>query len=199
MRNFGLVTVTGQQAGACRRRALRSRDVWAEVAPLAGIPIEQERLLLVVRRPEAMAVLEAFRATEMSEDRTLLDTAETRGRHGGVLAGGENAGSLWSPHERRVESRHAMPRPASFLQSRGVAFRRRTLVRGVEPGRAETSASPLRAGRVVVCSGDDLLTLFPERITAMEITRCRLHMLKLRPRPGFRLPGAVMSDLSLVR
>ena len=30
IRNFGFITVTGQQSGDCWRRAMRSRDVWAE-------------------------------------------------------------------------------------------------------------------------------------------------------------------------
>jgi FAD dependent oxidoreductase TIGR03364 len=56
------------------------------------------------------------------------------------------------------------------------------------------------AERIAVCPGDDLLTLFPDRIAAMGITRCRLHMMKVMPGDGgFRLPGSVMSDLSLVR
>ena len=37
IRNFGFVTVTGQQRGQCWQRAMRSRQVWAEVAPAAGI------------------------------------------------------------------------------------------------------------------------------------------------------------------
>jgi hypothetical protein len=32
IRNFGFVTVTGQQAGRCWRRAKRSVDVWLEIA-----------------------------------------------------------------------------------------------------------------------------------------------------------------------
>ncbi len=36
IRNFGFITVTGQQAGECWRRAMRSRDVWLEVAAAAG-------------------------------------------------------------------------------------------------------------------------------------------------------------------
>jgi glycine/D-amino acid oxidase-like deaminating enzyme len=64
VRNVGFVTVTGQQAGDCWRRAMRSRDVWAEVAPQAGIRVEHQGLLVAARRPEAMAVLEAFRASE---------------------------------------------------------------------------------------------------------------------------------------
>jgi glycine/D-amino acid oxidase-like deaminating enzyme len=65
VRNFGFVTVTGQQAGDCWRRAMRSRDIWEDVAPQAGIPVEHSGLLVVARRPEAMAVLEAFSETAM--------------------------------------------------------------------------------------------------------------------------------------
>ena len=46
VRNFGFVIVTGQQAGDCWRRAMRSRDVWAEVAPQAGIRVEHQGLLV---------------------------------------------------------------------------------------------------------------------------------------------------------
>jgi FAD dependent oxidoreductase TIGR03364 len=201
VRNFGFVTVTGQQRGACWRRARRSRDVWAEIAPQAGIPVEQAGLLVVARRPEAMRVLEAFRATEMGDACALMNAAEARARHGAVLADGPLAGALWSPHERRVESRTAIPKLAAWIEGAlGATFLRRTLVRAVEPGRVETTAGAIEAGAIAVCPGDDLLTLFPERIAALGITRCRLHMMKVAPADaGFRLPGAVMSDLSLVR
>jgi len=201
VRNFGFVTVTGQQAGDCWRRAMRSRDVWAEVAPQAGIAIEHQGLLVVARRPEAMAVVEAFRATEMGQDCTLLSQADLAQKHGEILADGPFEGGLWSPHERRVESRLAIPRLAAWLETAtGVSFYRKTLVKSVEPGRVETTAGTLTARRIVVCPGDDLLTLFPKRIAAMGITRCRLHMMKVMPASGgFRLPGSVMTDLSLVR
>ncbi len=53
IRNFGFITVTGQERGITWRRAMRSRDVWAEVAPQAGIRIEQEGFLLIGRWSEA--------------------------------------------------------------------------------------------------------------------------------------------------
>lgn len=200
VRNFGFITVTGQQAGECWRRAMRSRDVWLDVAPKAGIIIEQEGLLVTAQRPEAMAVLEAFADTEMGAECSLLAPQEVRRRGQGAFADGPLAGGLWSPHERRVESRDAIRRFAAWLESEGVTFRRQTLVRGIVPGRVETSAGPIAAERIIACPGDDLLTLFPETIARLGITRCRLHMLKVDPGdPDFRLPGAVMSDLSLVR
>jgi FAD dependent oxidoreductase TIGR03364 len=82
----------------------------------------------------------------------------------------------------------------------GVEFRRRTLVKAVEPGRVVMTGGDIRAAKIAVCPGDDLRTLFPEVIDRLGITRCRLHMLKVMPGDrGFRLPGSVMSDLSLVR
>ncbi|PZQ96991.1 MAG: TIGR03364 family FAD-dependent oxidoreductase [Cereibacter sphaeroides] len=201
VRNFGFVTVTGQQAGDCWRRAMRSRDVWMEVAPQAGIPVEHQGLLVAARRPEAMAVLEAFRATDMGAECRLLSAEDLQREHGMILADAPFEGGLWSPHDRRVESRHAIGKLAGWLESAmGVTFHRRTLVKSVERNRVETTAGTLKARRIAVCPGDDLLTLFPDRIAAMGITRCRLHMMKVMPAdPSFRLPGSVMTDLSLVR
>ena len=51
---------------------------------------------------------------------------------------------------------------------------------------------------MVVCPGDDFVTLYPDRIAGYGLRKCRLSMLKLAD-PGFRLPSALMSDLSLTR
>jgi FAD dependent oxidoreductase TIGR03364 len=196
IRNFGFITVTGQRQGEGWRRAMRSRDVWAEVADAAGIPILQRGLLVAARRPEALAVLEAFAATEMGRECRLLTAAEAAGQYAML---GPVAGALRSPHELRVESREAIPRLAAWLaEAHGVAFSYRTAVTGVAPGTLETSRGRIAAEAIVVCPGDDFTTLLPERIAAYGLTRCKLHMLRLRA-PAVPLPVPVMSDLGLVR
>ncbi|MFN3615552.1 MAG: FAD-dependent oxidoreductase, partial [Rubrimonas sp.] len=60
IRNFGFVTVNGQQAGRCWAAARRARDVWAQVADAAGIEILHRGMLVTARRPEAEAVIDAF-------------------------------------------------------------------------------------------------------------------------------------------
>jgi FAD dependent oxidoreductase TIGR03364 len=198
IRNFGFITVTGQARGDSWRLARRTRDVWAEVAPAAGIPIEHRGLCLAARSDEAIAVIEAFLATEMGEGCRLLTADEFR-RESGGLGGEALAGALLSPHEIRVESRTAIPALAAWLAEQlGVTFFYETVVFEAAPPALRTSRGAIEAAAVVVCPGDDFVTLYPERIAGYGLKKCRLSMLKLAD-PGLRLPAALMSDLGLVR
>jgi D-hydroxyproline dehydrogenase subunit beta len=200
IRNFGFVTVTGQQAGACWQRAMRSRDVWAEVAPLAGITVEHAGLCMAVRRDTAVDLLEAFAATEMGRGCTLLTPAQAKTRLP-LLRDEQLRMALWSPHELRVESTDAIPRLAAWLQvAHGVHFLRSTSVFDVAPPLLQTSRGPVHAEAAVVCPGDDWQTLFPERLAAFDLSRCKLHMMRVQiGAKRARLGTAVMSDLGLVR
>jgi FAD dependent oxidoreductase TIGR03364 len=200
IRNFGFITVTGQQAGVCWARAMRSRDVWAEVAPKAGIAIEHRGLCVVARRKEASAVLEAFAATGMGRDCRLL-TPQQATEKVATLRSGAADSVLWSPHELRVESRTAIPQLARWLEAElGVTFLRSTLVKDVAPPRIETTRGVVAAETAIVCPGTDFLSLFPERIAAYNVTSCKLHMLRVDPAmKAPALEAAVMSDLGLVR
>jgi FAD dependent oxidoreductase TIGR03364 len=198
VRNFGFVTVTGQSSGATWRRAMRSRDIWAEVGSAAGIPILHRGSALLARSPEAMAVLEAFAAGEMGQNCTLLTPAAAMERLPMVRRDGL-IGGLSSPHELRVEPRDAIPRLAAWLTERhGVVFRRGCHIRAVEPPRIETADGTIRAARAIVCPGPDLKSLFPEIMARRQTSLCTLQMLRLAPQP-WRLPAAVMGDLSFVR
>ncbi|HJV43998.1 TIGR03364 family FAD-dependent oxidoreductase [Caulobacter sp.] len=196
VRNFGFVTVTGQARGEVWRRARRSAQLWNEVAGPAGIAVLQRGLTMVARRPEARAVLEAFLETEMAEGCAWREAGDLGDR---LPGGGEVLGALTSTVDLRVESRTAIPRLATLLESaHGVTFLRGAAVRGVETGRLETSAGVIRAESIVVCPGDDLVTLFPDTFARAGVTRCKLQMLRLAD-PGWRLPAPVMSDLGLIR
>jgi FAD dependent oxidoreductase TIGR03364 len=198
VRNFGFITVTGQERGGMRERALRTSVLWREAAEAAGIDILQRGLVMAARREEAVAVLEAFMQTEMGEGCRLLSGAETALRHPG-LAGGSTQAALVSPHEVRVDSRRAIPALAAWLQKDlGVEFRRSLAVQSVDTGRVETAEGAIRASGVIVCPGDDLVSLFPGAIAAFGVERCKLQMMRLEA-PGVRLAAGVMSDLGLVR
>ncbi|MFC3227685.1 TIGR03364 family FAD-dependent oxidoreductase [Marinibaculum pumilum] len=205
IRNFGFVTVTGQRAGQVHERAMRARDIWLEVVAETGLPVLQIGLLVAAHSPEAVAVLEAFRATEMGEGCALL-TAEEARIHCPPLAQSGLAAALWSPHERRVEAREALPAIARWLAERhGVSFRFGCTALAAEPAgdgwRLETNAGPAEAGALAVCTGDAFQGPFADRIAGFGLTRCKLQMSRLDAATGRipDLPCAVMSDTSLVR
>ena len=198
IRNFGFITVSGQAQQEVWPRARRSRDIWAAIAPELGLEIDHRGLVLVVRRPQSRAVVEAFLATEMGRDCQWLSPAQAAQRLGAPLAAGVEGG-LYSPHELRVESVQALPALANWLADRwGVQFQWSRAVHAVRAGEVQTARGPVEAEAVVVCPGDDLSTLYPDLIASRATRRCRLSMLRLAD-PGFRLGTGVMSDLGLVR
>ena len=198
VRNFGFITVTGQERGMVWNRARRTCALWREVAEQAGIAILQEGLWMTTRRAEAVPLLEAFVKTEMGDGCEILSPPLARVRSSD-LRGSDVAAVLLSANDIRVESREAIPKLAAWLAERhGVVFLRETTVLAATPPRLETSRGWVHAGAVVVCPGDDHTGLFPERIAAYGVTRCRLQMMRLAA-PGYRLPHAVMSDLGLLR
>ncbi len=198
VRNFGFITVTGQQRGDCWRRAMRSRDVWADIAPQAGIEIVNGGLNVVARRPEARAVLEAFAATPMGAQCSLEDGASARKRFPELPR--DYAAVLHSPHELRVESRDAIPKLAAWMEAKlGVTFLRQTAVTAAAPPLIATSRGAIAADAAIVCPGDDFASLYADRLTRFDLNRCKLQMLRVTPPAEFRLSASVMTDLSLIR
>ncbi|MGH6763650.1 MAG: TIGR03364 family FAD-dependent oxidoreductase [Phyllobacterium sp.] len=199
IRNFGFVTITGQTAGDCWTKARRSREIWSDIAPAAGIGILQRGMVLAARFGEAETVIDAFLNTEMGEGCSRMTTAEALTLVPSLRA--EAAGlALYSPHEIRVESRTAIPRLTGFLTEKlGVTFYWKTNVRAVLPPRVETSQGDIEAETVIICPGDEYTGLFSDRLAAYGLTRCKLQMLRVRPGKPLNLAATVMSELSLAR
>ena len=181
VQNFGFVTVSGQEERVTRPRALRSRETWLEVAEAAGIEVHQRGTSVIARRPEALRVLEEFAGGPMGAG------CEIREK------------TLWSPHELRVEARDALPRIAAWLEEHhGVVFAWGITVKSVDTSVVHHSAGELRADAIVVAPGAGLAAFAPEAAARVKLRICKLQMLRLAD-PGVRLPGVVMSDLSLLR
>ena len=199
IRNFGFVTVTGQRAGLTWQRARRSRERWLELSARAGIAVQHRGLWVLARRPQAQAVLEAFMGTPMATECALFSAAEAAALAPALRTTGACA-ALHSTLELRVESREAIPRLAQWLaEEHGVRFFHGETVLAAESGRVQTAMRTLRAERTVICPGTDLGGVAARWLAPYGLQLTRLQMLRVRPEAGFRLPGAVMGDLSLVR
>lgn len=196
VRNFGFVTVSGQRRGEHWQRAMRSRDIWADIAPKAGINIEHKGLYMPAQRPEAMAVADAFLHTEMGEHCRWLSRQEIQQKLPFITP---CEGVLYSPHELRVESRTAIEKLALWLQAQGVTFMRQTSVYGMDMPTIDTSRGAIRAQRCVVCPGIEAERLYPQQVADIGVKHCTLQMLRVKPSTPVNLDGALMSDLSFAR
>jgi FAD dependent oxidoreductase TIGR03364 len=73
--------------------------------------------------------------------------------------------------------------PAYLEEQFGVEFHYQTAVQAVEPPRLEAGGTWWHAEQILVCTGDDFETLFPELFRTSGITRCKLQMMRTRPQP----------------
>ena len=201
IRNFGFVTVTGQGAGDTWRRARHARDVWAEIAPKAGIAVVHQGLNLVATRDKALDVLQAFMQTEMAQSvNCALWTAEEAARHAPELRLDKAKAVLHSPIDLRVESRDAIAQLTRWLAEQlQVTFRFGEAVLEVATPKVVTAKGQLHAERVVVCTNADIHGLYSALFAKHQVQLCQLQMLRVQPAGNLRLNASVMGDLSLVR
>jgi FAD dependent oxidoreductase TIGR03364 len=198
IRNFGFVTVTGQGSGDTWRRARRSRDIWADLAPRAGIAVLHRGLWVLAQREEARDVLQELCAREQGKNLQWLEPEALHQRAPQVVRS-HLLGALYSPHEIRIEARHAVEQLRQWLASQGVLFHMGLAVQQVQAGEVRTAEGVFRATNIAVCPGPQLRMLFPSVFERRRTRLCQLQMLRIQPPPGFRLPAAMMSDLSLIR
>jgi D-hydroxyproline dehydrogenase subunit beta len=123
IRNFGMIWPIGQPAGILLDRALKSRQIWTEVAAAAGIAIDPCGSLHLAYRSDEMAVLQEFFDTRSADDTIrLLSASEVADKRSVVVMNGL-LGALWSATEMTVDPREAIRQLPVYLTSAyGVEF-----------------------------------------------------------------------------
>jgi FAD dependent oxidoreductase TIGR03364 len=201
IRNFGMFWPIGQPPGEQFDVALRSRQRWLDLAARGGIWVEACGSLHLAHRDDELAVLTEFRDAlagsgiecELLTPQQVTQRTPAANPHG--LLGG-----LYSPYEARVNPPQAIRSIPKFLSEQlGVTFRFDTAVTRVESRRVMLASGDSHAfDRIVVCSGDDFATLFPELLATSGMRRCKLQMMRTAPQPDrWQLGPHLASGLTL--
>ena len=200
VRNFGLITISGQSRGEVWRLSGRSRDIWEAVAREAGLPILQRGMMIAAQSTEASQVLTGFLATEMGADCIELPLAEAAARVPALRAGKVQT-AAWSPRELRVDPRQALPALKALAQNLGVDLRFGAPVSAVGAGTVRLFSGEVMAARqILVCTGAQLGRLAPPELSRAFPGCTKLHMLRVRPRvDAGELSAPLVSDLTLAR
>jgi len=201
VRNFGMVWPIGQPPGEMHQRAKQSRTCWQELVDAGVVWADPCGSLHLSYKPDEMAVISEFvdRRVELGFECELLSVGEIRQHYPSINSRGL-LGGLWSPSEMCVDPRAAIASIPKFLHERyNVQLRFGVAVRDVDAGNVKTSTGETwTAKRIVVCSGVDFQTLFPEAFVHSGIRKCKLQMMRTAPQPnGFRVGTMLAGGLTL--
>ncbi len=200
IRNFGLIWPIGQPFGPLQDRALRSREIWLDVAAKAGLWHAPTGSLHLAYRSDELAVLEEFMglARAFGHGRELL-TADAAVQKSAAVRADGLLGAFWSPTEIMVDPREAIRKIPGWLEREGrVTLRFGTAVNSISMPQVETKDERWTVDEVYVCSGADFETLYPQVFAQSGMTKCKLQMMRTAPQPdGWQLGPSLCAGLTL--
>lgn len=201
IRNFGLVWPVGQRPGYYET-ALRSREIWLEILKGTGIWYAESGSLHLAYHADEVAVLEEFlRRNPAAREQgcQLVDASEVARRSSTARSEGLLA-ALWSPTEVNVDPREAIPAVTRHLaETYGVELVFGCAVHEVRLPEIRTTRGSWQVERAIVCSGNDLHTLYPETLAESGLRKCKLQMMRTVRQPdGWQLGPALCGGLTLL-
>ncbi len=200
VRNFGMIWPIGQRTGEVHQVAVRSRQLWQELLDGSRLPYRPTGSLHVVYHQDEADVAREFceRGPALGYTCTWLAPAEVLKKSRSVNPTGL-LGGIWSPTELTVDPRQVLAKLPDFLAEKfGVQFRFGSAVRSIQLPSIEAGAETWQAEQVIVCSGDDFETLYPELFADSGIDRCKLQMMRTAPqKSGWELGPSLAAGLTL--
>jgi FAD dependent oxidoreductase TIGR03364 len=200
VRNFGMVWPVGQSSGKLYERAIRSRNCWKQIGDSADLWYDPVGSLhLAYNELEWQVLQELFVAfSAEGRDVNILNPEQVFGLSG--IARRENClGGLYSKNELIVDPREALQfLPGYFSETLGIQFHWGKSVSTVSGGRIRTGTEEFSADLIVICSGADFKTLYPEEFEKFPLTKCKLQMMRLVEEGSPRIGPAVCGGLSRI-
>jgi FAD dependent oxidoreductase TIGR03364 len=201
IRNFGMVWPIGQPDGILYNRAIRSKQIWKEIADSIGLWYDEVGSLHLAYHQDEWDVIQELYTSFSENGRPvkLMDphsiTNEFKGINPLNLLGG-----LYSSTEMIIDPREALQRVPDYLKEYlGVSFIWNTTITEIVGNRLKAGDQHFHADIIFVCSGPDFETLFPELLADQPITKCKLQMMRFSPEEkDWRIGTSICGGLSLI-
>ena len=200
IRNFGMVWPIGQPEGELYEMAMHSRSIWKQVSATGAFwSGEAGSLHLAYAQDEWQVLQELETLFAGNRQVRLLSPGETGIRSSAVVQ--QNLqGALFSPDELIVDPREAIGALPGYLsETYAVEFFWDRCVSYISDNTVYIGSDEnLEADIIFVCSGADFETLFPEELSRLPLTKCKLQMMRMAPQPNnWRMGPALCGALSL--
>ena len=199
VRNFGMIYPLGMRPGKMFERAQRTRNHWLELGQSTKFWFNPCGSLLVARSKEETEVLEELVFSRQDiEGLHLLTPKEALKKNPGLVQEGL-LGALWIESEICVDPQEAIQKISLWLEACGVNFQNSTKVTAVESGQLIANGERWCAEQIIICTGSDLQTLFPNEFRNSGVVNCQLQMFRTKAQPcGWLLDPMLAAGLSLL-
>jgi len=205
-RNFGQVVPSGM-AEPWQTLGRRSLEIYSGIQDQFDISVRQNGSIYLASNDEEVTLIDELAA--LNETRGYQSerwSAEKCRNKYPNLRADYCRGGLYFPQEVSVNPRQMIHRLHRFLeeQCRVEFFYQRLAVR-LEENIDGTSTvltsngTSFSAEKVVVCSGSEFQTLFPELFKQSALEVVKLQMLRLAPLMDVSMPGNILTGLSIRR
>ena len=199
IRNFGMVWPVGQSAGEDHTLAMNSRSLWCELAAAAGFWVHECGSIHLAHRDDEWDVLQEFAAqsAELGYDCQLLTAGEVSQKTDAANPDGL-LGGLWSPTELCVDPRQVLQIFPEFLSSQcQVDMHFETPIRSVADHAIQsTDGNTWHAQEVIIATGADFKSLFPDAYVDSGLKACKLQMLRTVAQTQHRVGPHLASGLT---
>lgn len=182
VRNFGMIWPIGQ-AATTFERAMRSRATWLTLAREANFWAKPCGSLHLAYHNDELDVMNEFIQTTRSVGYQveIWSPEKTVAKSKTVNPIGLK-GAMWSATEVNIDPREATEKLQQYLrQVWNVTFFYQTAIVHVDYPYLSGGAKTWKANHIIVCSGADFETLYPEIYAEQPITKCKLQMLRTVP------------------
>lgn len=198
IRNFGMVWPIGQPSGFLYESALRSRAAWQEISRSGAFWHEEAGSLHLAYHPDEWQVLqELYEVYHKERPVRLLSREEVIGQSNAVVEEGL-IGGLFSSDEVIVNPKKAIAAIPAYLEEKfGTQLLFNKCVSRIESNTVYCGQEKYEADRIILCSGADFETLYPELFSSLAITKCKLQMMRLKEQGTWRMGPSLCGGLSL--
>lgn len=201
VRNFGMIWPIGQPDGTIYNRAIRSRNIWKEIADKTGFWYDECGSIHLAYHADEWQVLQELEVEFNRNGRQvkLMNPSDIKEKMNGVNAA-NLIGGLFSETEMIIDPREAIASLPTYLSAyHHVKFIWNKNVVSVEDKKVKAGNEEFLADIVCICSGADFETLYPEKFAELQLTKCKLQMMRfINENANFKIGTALCGGLSLI-
>lgn len=206
VRNFGMVIPSGMPPGQWQSYGTISTGIYRTLAEELGFAVLHHGSQYVANEPSQLLVLQEFAqlGPEQGYQCSFLDQNASL-ECNPILQKESCLGSVLFPNDLRFDPRELMAKLLQHLDSSDhCQYQSTTLVTSVRRvGNScviTTSGGEVyHANQVIICSGSDVQTLFPEVFATLGLVHCKLYMSRTAPMPKNLLKTALATGYSIGR